>query len=193
MALTWVVGCGEVTEQPSDCTSNEYYDDGLAICLTCPSVELASCPEDCGFVLEDDERGCTIASCSCGGVVDGTPVPGLTCVEGTFFNADLAACEVCPQVEPAACQSCPQVGLTRDEHGCSQPVCACEGDMCPPVAEPECGDEGCCAVVDSVEEGCPVRACSCPAEAPDGFYFDDDAICRTCEGVDPAPEACLPE
>ncbi|MBH25319.1 MAG: hypothetical protein CMH57_12885 [Myxococcales bacterium] len=190
-ALMAAVACSEVTEQPSDCTANEYYDDDLAACQTCAPVELETCPADCSYILQDNELGCAEASCACGEIPPGaTALPSLTCSEGTYLDTSLLECVPCAQVMPAECASCPEVGVTRDANGCTQPVCDCGEVGCPPLAPVECGDEGCCETVTEMEGSCPVLVCACPEEAPDGFYFDEGDVCRSCEGQDPAPEGC---
>ncbi len=173
--------CSQVTQTPDECTQEQFYDESTEFCLACPALKLpAGCPATCGFVLNTDSRGCQVAECSCD-----------ACPDGAYFDADRVACVDCPLVEPPACQEgCPQIGTAVDALGCLQPACSCEDNACPPVAPPECGDEGCCTLTaDTDANGCSFPSCSCPETPPEGFYFDNDGLCRACpdEG---APEAC---
>ncbi|MEZ4459664.1 MAG: hypothetical protein R3E66_08005 [bacterium] len=66
----WIVvifaafGCGEPTDDPQDCTQNEYFDDAKQLCETCPAVEEPECRDGCGYTVTKDERSCPIAVCN---------------------------------------------------------------------------------------------------------------------------------
>jgi hypothetical protein len=176
--------CSQVTDDPSDCLADQYYDDGRELCRTCAPAVLPACPLDCGYVLITDRLGCQVSECVCG-----------VCEADQFFDRDLLACTECPAASSAQCrEGCPIVGQTADEQGCSQAVCECEQDLCPPVPPVDCGDDGCCeAVTTTGDDGCTTLGCQCPEEAPLGYYFDDTGVCRTCDGLDEPPAQCLSE
>ncbi|MEO1268996.1 MAG: hypothetical protein AAFX99_12915 [Myxococcota bacterium] len=192
-ALALTCACSEVTELPSDCTDNEFYSDEFSVCETCPSVELTTCPADCSYVLQDNELGCAEAVCVCDiPPDDSTALPSLTCGEDFFLDTTLLECSPCPEVAQPACDTCPMVGETRDEQGCTQPVCDCGNTQdCPPIAPVDCGDEACgCETVTETQGNCPMMACVCPEPLPEGFYLDTSGTCRSCEGIEPVPEGC---
>lgn len=57
------LGCGEPTDDPEDCSQNEYFDDAKQLCETCPAVDEPECRTGCGFSIQDDERSCPVAVC----------------------------------------------------------------------------------------------------------------------------------
>lgn len=64
MALAAFVGCGEPTDDPEDCTQNEYFDDSKRLCETCPAVDEPECRDHCGYSIQKDDRGCPEAVCN---------------------------------------------------------------------------------------------------------------------------------
>ena len=66
--LLFIVGltlsCGEATDDPADCTENEYFDEGREICRACPAIVEPRCREGCSFSVVEDPRGCPLAQCS---------------------------------------------------------------------------------------------------------------------------------
>lgn len=176
--------CGQVTDNASDCLPDQYFDQYNELCRTCVPAQLPVCPLDCGAVLTTNSLGCQVAECACG-----------TCDEGDYYNRDLLECTACPPAESAECRDgCPVVGETVDEFGCSQAVCQCEEDPCPPVPPLDCGPEGCCeATLSAGAHGCPVAECQCPAEAPAGTYFDEAGACHSCAETEAPVSACETE
>jgi len=185
LAISLLIGCTEVTQSPSDCVTNEFFDNTLAICRTCPPVEALDCPQGCGFNLEVDERSCPIATCECD-----------LCDAGQFFDEDTLACESCEDSPLTCAQGCSLVAVNADERGCEVAACACEevcnprildesGDCeaCPEVSVPQCAPGGLSNGTDG--DGCPLVRCLCPS----GSFIDDDGACQPCPAQD-APEAC---
>ncbi len=58
-----ILGCGEPTDDPEDCSKNEFFDDSKQLCQTCPAVDEPECRDGCGYTIQDDERSCPIAVC----------------------------------------------------------------------------------------------------------------------------------
>ncbi len=56
--------CGEPTDAPEDCTTNEFFDEGSELCRTCPALVEPTCPGECEFfVTEEEDRPCPEAVC----------------------------------------------------------------------------------------------------------------------------------
>ena len=79
--------CGDPTDDPEDCTSNEFFDPGDKRCKTCPAVDEPDCGDGCGFTVETDEQGCPVAEC------DLTCAP---CPTGTSYSEETLQCEPDP-------------------------------------------------------------------------------------------------
>ena len=63
LAIFLGFGCGEATDDPEDCTSNEYFDEGREICRACPAIIEPTCRDQCSYELVQDSRGCPVAQC----------------------------------------------------------------------------------------------------------------------------------
>ena len=176
-----LVACSEVTDTADDCTANQYFDVNSSFCRNCAPIVFPTCGEGCGFQLVADARGCQVAECDCN-----------FCEEGSYFDTDLFSCVDCPIIESPACaEGCPATGTTLDLRGCEQRQCTCESDTCAAPEAPDCGDEGCCTVTQGQDaESCPTLVCSCPEEAPEGFYFEEEGRCLSCPDTNP-PAACM--
>lgn len=58
--------CGEPTDRPEDCDSNEYFDDARKLCFVCPAPTEPTCDLGCGITLTTDSRGCAAVECLVG-------------------------------------------------------------------------------------------------------------------------------
>ncbi len=77
-------GCGEASDDPSDCTPDQYYDEARGLCQLCPSVSAPTCREGCGFTIARDERGCPQARCA---------VACDLCPQGQAFSEQTLSCQ----------------------------------------------------------------------------------------------------
>lgn len=194
MLASWLGACTEVTQSQDDCTENQFFDFNASLCRTCPPLELPGCPSGCGVALELDDRGCQEAVCDCS-----------QCPDGQFFDDQLIECVQCPAASPTCGAGCQAVGVGRDERGCQAVTCACDPvcnprvlaetgqcQACPEGPAQSCGDAGCCQLDNATDDdGCPMLECTCPEEAPEGFFYDDADVCRACPS-DGGPEECAP-
>ena len=91
-----VAACGEPTDDPEDCTPNQYFDEAKELCFTCAAIEPPDCAAGCGFRVEPDERGCPSAVCA---LPSTDPATGVTicgeCAANEFFSETTLACERC--------------------------------------------------------------------------------------------------
>ncbi len=84
-ALAALAACGTATDNPSDCTADEYYDDATNLCTACPAAVVPDCQAGCGFEIVKDDRGCPVAQC----------VEQCQCGAGEFFSQDTLTCQKC--------------------------------------------------------------------------------------------------
>lgn len=102
LALAGIAACGDPTDDPEDCTVNEYFDDGSELCRTCPALQTPTCGADCGFfIVAEDDRPCPRARClvpDAGGACvcpADEPECSATCGEGEVFDARSFSCLSC--------------------------------------------------------------------------------------------------
>ena len=96
-----LVSCGDPTDDPEDCTENEYFDESKSLCRTCDPISEPDCGEGCGFTVVSDSNGCALAECNleCTGA----------CAFGQFFSDESLQCEACPGFD-AGPSSCDELG-----------------------------------------------------------------------------------
>ncbi len=85
-----VLSCGDPTDDPEDCSDNEYFDPSDEQCRTCEPVEEPECPAGCGFSLgKDDVTECPIAVCNleCDDL----------CADGQQWSDESLSCVDCPR------------------------------------------------------------------------------------------------
>lgn len=130
--LLWA-GCGDPTDSPEDCASNQYFNDAESLCVTCSALVEPVCQEGCGFTLTQDDNGCPMATCDalctqCEAGQTWSPQTltcrPASCEAGSYFDAQANACASCPDA-PSVCDGClcDEVSTTSDALGC--PVATC--------------------------------------------------------------------
>jgi hypothetical protein len=173
LALAVVVGCGRgPTDTPSDCTSQERYDEARQQCEPCPAVRAPECREGCGFEIFTASDGCPAARCA----------PDCArCRADQFFSEDTLLCVPCPpgqRFDPGrgacradcpdgqyfsrnaqSCVACPGAAAARDS--CDDLPCSCEpveistcatafcGNCTAPTGEATIDDRGLCSTGDT--------------------------------------------
>lgn len=81
-----LASCGEASDDPEDCTPEEFFDEATELCTPCPAVGKPDCAEGCGFRVVDDEFGCPVAECA---------TECDLCPEDFYFAEDTLRCERC--------------------------------------------------------------------------------------------------
>ena len=97
-----VAGCGDPTDRPEDCTSNEFFDEARKLCVTCLAVPQPVCDEGCGFeIVPDPDTQCPSAQCLAGAECG-------RCAELEYFDAGTLLCEPCDGEQSCADDAAPQ-------------------------------------------------------------------------------------
>lgn len=137
--VLWI-GCGDPTDNPEDCASNQYYNDAESLCVTCSALVEPVCREGCGFTITQDANSCPQATCDalCTQCEQGQTWSDKTlscrptsCEAGDYFDAQANACTSCPQTQ-SVCEGClcDEVSTTSDTLGCPVVTCnACTGAL----------------------------------------------------------------
>lgn len=63
VALTFASCGSEATDRPQDCRDDQYYNEALRLCQTCPAVQEPTCRPSCGAEIVSDQRGCPVMIC----------------------------------------------------------------------------------------------------------------------------------
>lgn len=93
-ALGALAACGQAGDQRSDCTTDEYYDEGNQECRACPAAVVPECRPGCGFRIESDSRGCPVARCGAQ-PADGSVAFECRCPAGQYFSEETFVCTSC--------------------------------------------------------------------------------------------------
>lgn len=97
-----IVGCGNPTDKPTDCNTNEYFDESDELCKTCPPLAEPDCALGCGFTIESDPDVDTLDRCP-------IAVCNLTCEspcpDGEYYSEERLGCVACP-TSPNALGAC---------------------------------------------------------------------------------------
>lgn len=149
-----VVGCGDPTDSPEDCTSNEFFNEAEELCQTCAAVVAPDCRPGCGFVLIQDANKCPIAQCdtTCQQCPAGESWSSeqlscqpITCQLGQYYDAASGGCLACPASSDDCRQSCTcsTIEQSTDARGCPQTTCS----DCTEAEAPYQIDQGVCVLV----------------------------------------------
>jgi anaerobic selenocysteine-containing dehydrogenase len=88
---------GTPSDNPSDCTEGEYYNEATELCTSCPTVVDPGCTPGCGFRIVEDDRGCPQAECA---------VDCDLCASDEYFSEPDLTCRPC-EASPNPPEICP--------------------------------------------------------------------------------------
>lgn len=94
-ALASLGGCGTASDNPSDCSNDEFFDEASQLCTACPATVQPQCEAGCGFEVVQDSRGCPVAQCQ----------QKCVCGSGEYFSEQTFSCQKCAEATnpPASC------------------------------------------------------------------------------------------
>ena len=92
---------GSPSDNPSDCTEGEYYNEATQLCESCPTVVDPGCTPGCGFRIVEDDRGCAVAECA---------VDCDLCPTDEYFSGEDLVCKPCEE-SPNPPEICPAPDL----------------------------------------------------------------------------------
>ncbi len=87
-SISTLSACGDPTDRPEDCTTNQYFDESRKLCVTCAAIRQPVCDQGCAFEITLDRNDCPVANCLVGDACN-------TCDPGEYFDSETLACQTC--------------------------------------------------------------------------------------------------